>query len=484
MKLDRDLESIQMIRELIVRARTAQKALAEFDQERVDRLVAAMAAAAERAAEPLARLAREETGFGVYEDKVAKNLFAAQRVYEYIRPLRTVGIISEDRKAGVLEVAAPAGVIAGIVPSTNPTSTVIFKALIAIKARNAIVFSPHPAAARCSQEAAAILAAGAVAAGGPEGLIGCTSLPTMEATRELMHHPDVALILATGGGGLVRAAYGSGKPAFGVGPGNVPAFVERTADIQQAVHDIMVSKTFDNGTICASEQAVVADLPVRDQVMAELQRQGARFVNPDECRALERTVVKPGGGINPAIVGQSATTIAGMAGLDVASGTRVLVAELDGVGREHPLSMEKLSPILAFYAEDGWRAACGRCMEILAFGGLGHSLVIHSRDEDIIQAFGLEKPASRILVNTPAAQGAIGLTTDLAPSLTLGCGTLGGNITGDNVTPMHLLNVKRVAYGVRPAAPGPANGRTGGPKASFSPTEVREIVHEVLRRLG
>lgn len=483
MKLDRDLESIQIMRELISRARAAQGILAEFNQERVDRLVAAMAAAARKAAEPLARMAREETGFGVYEDKVAKNLFAAERVYEYIRPLRTVGIISENREAGVVEVASPAGVIAGIVPSTNPTSTVIFKCLIAIKARNAIVFSPHPAAAKCSQEAAALLSEAAVAAGGPEGLIGCTSLPTMEATQELMRHPDVALILATGGGGLVRAAYSSGKPAFGVGPGNVPAFIERTADIRQAVRDILVSKTFDNGTICASEQAVVADLPVRDQVVAELKRQGARFVNPDERRALEQVVIKPGGGLNPAIVGQSAGTIAGMAGINVSPETRVLVVELDGVGRGYPLSMEKLSPILAFYVADGWEAACHRCMEILAFGGMGHSLVIHSRDENIIRAFGLEKPASRILVNTPASQGAIGLTTGLPPSLTLGCGTLGGNITGDNVTPMHLLNVKRMAYGLRPAEPA-TSGRDIGAATGFSPDEVRQIVHEVLRRLG
>ncbi|MCL6614693.1 MAG: aldehyde dehydrogenase family protein, partial [Firmicutes bacterium] len=369
---------------------------------------------------------------------------------------------------------------------TNPTSTVMFKALIAVKARNAIVFSPHPRAVGCSREAARIMEEAAVAAGAPRGIIGCLSLCTREATNELMHHPKVALILATGGSAMVKAAYSTGKPAYGVGPGNVPAFIERTADIPRAVRDIFTSKTFDNGTICASEQAIVTEEPVAEQVIRECERQGGFFVGPSELPSLERTVMMPEGGVNPQVVGRSAKEIAGRAGIKVPEGTRVLIARLAGVGKSHPLSAEKLCPVLAFYVEPDWQKACERCIELLSFGGLGHTLAIHSRNQEVIMEFALKKPVFRILVNTPSSQGAIGLTTGLPPSLTLGCGTWGGNSTSDNVGPLHLINRKRLAYHLGPggdsSGPGGAGSRISAPRnLRFTREEVAQAVEEFLR---
>lgn len=474
MEFDSDLQSIQAVRDLVKKAKSAQSTMAAFDQETVDRIVKAIAEAGERHARELAQMAVEETGFGVFEDKVAKNLFASRNVYRWIKDMKTAGIIAEHPERKVIEIAEPVGVIAGIVPTTNPTSTAIYKSMIGLKSRNAVVFSPHPAAVRCTSRAAEIMERAAVEAGAPEGCIGCLTVTSMKGTEELMHHRDVALILATGGSAMVRAAYSAGKPAYGVGPGNVPAFIERTADVPKAVENILKSKTFDNGTICASEQAVVIDRPVKEQVIAEFRRRGAYFLDPSAVKQLESVMFLPTGGLNPGIVGRPATVIARMAGLSVPEGTRVLAVELEGVGKAYPLSAEKLSPVLAFYTVDGWEEGCHRCIQLLQYGGIGHTLVIHSRDESIIREFALKKPVFRILVNTPTSQGAIGLTTGLAPSLTLGCGTWGGNATSDNVTPLHLINIKRLAYGLDETP-------TGGEE--ISEADIGRIVAEVLHRL-
>ncbi|MEA4884135.1 MAG: acetaldehyde dehydrogenase (acetylating) [Clostridia bacterium] len=443
---DQDLASIEEARALVEKASKAQARLLDFTQADIDRVCERMARAGFENAGKLAAMAVEETGIGVVRDKVTKNEFASKTVWEHIKPLRTVGFISEDRNRKVAEIAVPLGVIAGLLPTTNPTSTAIFKALIAVKSRNAIVFSPHPRAAKCTFEAARIMSAAAIEAGAPDGLVNCIERPTMEATDELMHHKLVAAILATGGTAMVRAAYSSGKPAFGVGPGNVPAFIERTADVRQAVANILASKSFDNGTICASEQAIVAEIAVEAEVLRELSAQGAYICDEREKAALERTVMMPNGGMSAAVVGKSAAFIGRLAGITVPDGARVLIARCSGVGREHPLSAEKLCPVLGFYTEATWEAACERCIELLNYGGLGHSLVIHSRNEGVIREFALKKPVNRILVNTPSSMGGIGLSTGLDPSLTLGCGSWGGNITSDNVGPLHLINKKRLAY--------------------------------------
>ncbi len=448
--MDRDLSSVQEVRELLSRAHAALPALKELTQQDVNKITEAMAEAGYQAAERLAKMAVEETGFGKYEDKVIKNRFATRNLLQYISPLKTVGFIAEDAKLRVHQIAEPMGVVAAIIPSTNPTSTAMYKAIIALKARNAIVLSPHPAAVRCTIEASNVMAHAAQRAGAPKGSVLCMSIPEMAGTQELMKHPLTKVILATGGTALVRSAYSAGKPAFGVGPGNVPAFIERTADVRKAVKDIVASKTFDYGTVCASEQSIIADRPVKDEVIAELKRHNAYFCTSSEIAALEKLMITPRGGLNPAIVGQPAARIADMAGFKVADETSMLVLPLGGVGKQYPLSMEKLSPVICFYEADGWEQGCQRCLEILNYGGIGHTLVIHSRDEAIIREFALKKPVFRVLVNTGGTQGAIGLTTGLEPALTLGCGTWGGSITADNVTPLHLINIKRLAYEINP----------------------------------
>lgn len=444
--LDKDILSIQQTRDLLKRAHQAQKVLAGFSQEKVDSIVEAMAVAGYRNAARLAELAVKETGIGVVADKIVKNEFASKNVWEYIKNMRTAGIISEDKEKGIVEIAEPMGVIAGIIPTTNPTSTVIFKAIIAVKARCSIVMSPHPRAVECSKEAARIMEEAAVSAGAPKGLVSCIENSTREATQELMHNPMTAVILATGGSSLVKAAYSSGKPAFGVGPGNVPVFIERSADIDRAVRDIISSKTFDNGTICASEQAVVTEKVIADRVIETFKAHDCYFLSPDEISRVEKAVILPGGGVNPEVVGKSAVEVARIAGIEVPGSTKILIARMFGVGRSYPLSAEKLCPVLAFYIEEDWQKACERCIEILQYGGLGHSLAIHSNDRNIIMEFAMKKPVFRILVNTPSSQGAIGYTTNLQPSLTLGCGSWGGNVTADNVGPQHLINRKRLAY--------------------------------------
>jgi acetaldehyde dehydrogenase (acetylating) len=424
-----------------------------------------MAAAVTPQAEALARLAVEETGYGVVADKVEKNLFASDRVYRFIRPMRTVGVIRRDESRRIVEIAEPFGVVAAIVPSTNPTSTTIYKALIALKARCPIVISPHPGAVRCISRTAEILQAAAREAGAPEGAISWMTTVTIEGTQELMKSRDVAVILATGGMGLVRAAYSAGKPAYGVGPGNAPAYIERTADVPTAVRDIIRGKTFDNGVLCSSENSVVVDEAIAEEVRHEFRANHAHFLSPAEIEAVGKVLVTPQRLPNPALVGKSATVVAERAGIRVPPETRVLVAELAGVGREHPLSVEKLCPVLSFYVVKDWQDGCERCKQLLRYGGMGHTMAIHSRNEAVILEFGLKKPAFRIVVNTPATLGSIGMTTGLDPALTLGCGGYGGNITSDNISPMHLVNIKRLAYDLRPAVPASEIRATQAPGA-------------------
>ncbi len=450
---DRDLISLQQARDLVASAAGAQREFAAFSQEQVDAVVEACASAAADAAEHLARQAVEETGFGNVADKTTKNRLASVQVAAAIRGMRTVGILREDREKAILEVASPVGVVAAVIPSTNPTSTAIYKTLISLKAQNAIVLSPHPSAIRSICETASVLARAAVAAGAPEGLIGCMQQTTLGGTRELMSHRQTGVILATGGTGLVRAAYGSGKPAYGVGPGNVPAYIERSADVRKAVADIFAGKTFDYGTICSSEQAMVVEESLREAALEECRRQGAYFLSPAEAEKLGALVFLPGThAANTEIVGRPATVIAERAGISVPPETRLLLARLQPqqVGREFPLSAEKLSPILAFYAVAGLDAGIELCRRLLEFGGMGHTCAIHSRDDAAIRRFGQAVPAFRVCVNTSAVHGSIGYSTNLFPAMTLGCGAPGGNITSDNIGPQHLMNVKRIAWESRP----------------------------------
>ncbi|MGV8981830.1 acetaldehyde dehydrogenase (acetylating) [Clostridium sp.] len=445
--VDIDLISIQEVRDLIAKAKMAQKKLGEMSQIEIDKIVKAICDSAFNNAEKLAKMAEEETGFGKWQDKIVKNTFASKSVYEYIKDLKTVGIINEDKDKRLVEIAVPVGVIAGLIPSTNPTSTAIYKAMIAIKAGNSIVFSPHPMAKKCILETVRIISQAAVSAGAPEGAIGCMTMPTMQGTEQLMKHSDISLILATGGTPMVKAAYSSGNPAIGVGPGNGPAFIERSADIPLAVKRILDSKTFDNGTICASEQSIVVEACIKDKVISELKAQGAYFLNKEEADRLSGFILRGNGSMNPQIVGKSVEAIAKMANLNVPTGARVLIAEETNVGHKYPYSREKLAPILGFYCEENWKKACEKCIDILNNEGAGHTLIIHSNNEAIIREFALKKPVSRILVNTSGSLGGIGATTSLVPALTLGCGAVGGSATSDNVGPMNLLNIRRLAYG-------------------------------------
>lgn len=470
--MDRDLESIQEARRLIEKAAEAQKVLAGYSQAQIDDVVRACAEAAQAKAEPLARLAVEETTYGKVEDKTEKNLFSARDVYNAIKEMKTVGVIREDPQAGIVEMAVPAGVVAAIIPVTNPTSTAIFKALIALKGRNTVVMSPHPNAARCIQETARVMAEAAVKAGAPEGAIACLRLPTMEATNELMRNRRTAIILATGGAGLVRAAYSSGKPALGVGPGNVPAYIHSSADVPKAVGDILAGKSFDWGTICSSEQHMVVDKAVAEQARLETERQGGFFLTPEQGADVARVLIMPDFRVNGKMVGQSPERIAREAGFSVPPGTRALVAPLDGIGREHPLSAEKLSPVLSFYPVADWREGLDVCRRLLEFGGMGHTMAIHARDDQVIRTLGLELPAFRLVVNTPAPHGSVGWTTNLSPSMSLGCGTPGGNITSDNISPMHLVNIKRLAYERRPVDHAHAGQQAAARTAAVPPREV------------
>jgi acetaldehyde dehydrogenase (acetylating) len=453
---DKDLASIAEARALARRAKEAQAILAEFSQAQVDAIVDAMAAAVTPQAESLARLAVEETGFGVVADKIQKNLFSSQRVHEFIKPMKTVGVIGRNDEKKVIEIAEPFGVVAAIIPSTNPTSTAIYKILISIKSRCAIVLTPHPSAARCITCTADIMNEAGRRAGLPDGAIGWMKTVTLEGTNELMKAREISVILATGGMGLVRAAYSAGKPAYGVGPGNAPCYIESSADVRKAANDILTGKSFDNGVLCSSPNSVVVDEAIEAEARRQFIDQGGYFLAPAEADRLAKELVTPQRLPNPKFVGKSATFIAQQIGIAVPPNTRALIAELKGVGRDFPLSIEKLCPVLSYYVVKDWREGCERCKQILKYGGMGHTMSIHSQNDAVILEFGLHKPAYRICVNTPSTLGAVGLTTGLDPAMTLGCGGFGGNITSDNITPRHLINVKRVAYELRPFTAGRA----------------------------
>lgn len=473
MPLDKDLQSIQEMRERVQKAKQALVEFRAYDQVRVDRIVKAMADAGFEAAERLGRMAHDETGFGKPEDKKKKNEFATRRVWESIKDLRTVGVINEDREKRIIEIAEPMGVVCALIPSTNPTSTVMFKAIISVKGRNAIVASPHPRAARCTAESMNVLREAAEAAGAPQGLISCLTTPTIEATNELMRHPSVSLILATGGTPMVKTAYSAGKPAYGVGSGNVPAYIEKSANIRKAVADIVSGKVFDLGVLCSTEASAIVDAAIKNVVVEEFKNRKCYFAEGEEKDRLGRLMFDQRGAINPNMVGKPAPYIAQHAGISVPPETQVLIAELTGVGREYPLSREKLSPVLSLYTVENWREGCERCIELLEFGGIGHTLVIHSTNEDIIMKFALEKPAFRILVNTQAALGAVGYTNELLPSMTLGPGTFGGSIISDNLSAKHMINVKRLAFETHPINPieeGHIPAREISPKPDIKPT--------------
>jgi acetaldehyde dehydrogenase (acetylating) len=447
--IDSDLLALQEMRSAVHAAKEAQLAYMNFTQKQVDQIVQAVADAAYKQSERLGKLAVEETGMGVAAHKTIKNEVGSKAVYESIKDLKTVGVVGEDKVNKVIEIAAPFGVVAAIIPTTNPTSTAFFKTLIALKTRNAIVVSPHPYAVQCTHEALKVCDEAAVEAGAPKGLIQCLTMSSMEATQKLMEHRDVNLILATGGGALVKAAYSSGKPAYGVGPGNVPVYIERSAKIEKAVENIINSKSFDYGTICATEQAIVVDRNILELVKRELKKNGAYTLSDEEKRIMEKVISPIPGKVNPEIVGKSPQVIAKLAGITLPEGTRVIVGMETKVGKDIPFSLEKLSPIFAMYVASDLNHAKELCLSLLNLGGRGHSLSIHTETDAIAREFAIEMPVSRILVNTMSSVGAVGGTTGLMPSMTLGCGTFGGNITSDNVTAKHLLNIKRMAYGIK-----------------------------------
>ena len=479
---------------MVARAADTQRRFATADQAQVDAIVREMSAAAVANAERLARLAVDETGMGVFEHKVIKNRFASEFLLEYILPMKTVGVLREDRARKVRELAVPMGVVGAIIPTTNPTSTAIYKAMIAVKARNAVVMSPHPRATNSVVETVRVLEDAAQRAGGPSGLISSMTVPTLEGTNALMRHKLTAVILATGGADMVRSVYAAGKPAYGVGPGNVPAIIERTADVDKAVAHVVDGKTFDAGVLCSAENAAICDAPVERQVRDAFRREQAHFCTPDEKRSLERLMIPPTGkGINPDVVGKQPQEIARLAGFAIPPDAKLMIVELQRVGREDPLSREKLCPVLGFFVEDGWERCCHRAIELLNYGGLGHSLGIHSRDPYVIDRFFEEKPAFRIIVNSNVAIGAVGYTTGFAPAMTLGPGSWGGSITSDNITPLHLINIKRLGEEIRPYldplrrtatqriglnTPAPARGTPE--QAPLAPRDVQRIVEEFL----
>jgi len=443
--LDPDLRALQDVRDQVARARKACAAIHTFDQKKTDALCAAMAKAGAAAAHDLARLAVEETGIGKIHYKVLKNLFGSEGTWASIQHEKTVGILSRDEKTGIVEVGTASGVIAGIVPTTNPTSTTLFKAIIAVKGRNAIVISPHPRAKRCIGETVEVLRRAIERAGGPPDLVCVLPNPTIESTGALMKHKDVALILATGGPGLVSAAYSSGRPAYGVGPGNVPCYIDRSADIPWAAASITSSQSFDNATLCCSEQGLVLDAPIAKQLVAELVKRGAHVCDEDETKKLGK-LCNVRGHMNADVVGLDPWRIAEMAGFPVPQHTTILLAWQGGVGKEWPLSIEILAPVLSLHLVDGWEEGCKVSMAMLESDGLGHTLGMHAKDERVLDAFFLEKPANRMVVNGPCSQGAVGYSTNLVASFSLGCGPKAGNITSDNISARHLLNVKRVAF--------------------------------------
>ena len=447
MEFDKDLSARQEARLLARQAEVAQEVLGKMTQAQLDAIVRAVAESFEAHAEELARQAVEETGFGNVGDKTVKNRFASRHVFEAVRDMKTVGVLNENRQEKLWEVGVPVGVIAAIVPSTNPTSTVCYKAMIALKAGNAIVFSPHPKALKCTLAAARIVAEAAERAGAPRGSVGCLTIPSLDGCRELMAAEQVRLILATGGPAMVKSAYSSGKPAIGVGAGNGPAYIHRSADVERAVSCILRSKDFDHGTVCASEQSIIVEKSMEQAVRQEATKQGFYFMSTDEAGRLARLLFRPTGALNPEIVGKPAVKLAEMAGFPVPAGTRILVAREQEAGPTRPYSMEKLCPVLAFFVMDSEDAVLEKVVEVLTHEGSGHTFAIHAEDEAVIRKFALRVPVSRFLVNTPAALGGIGATTGLFPALTLGCGAVGGSSSSNNISPLDLINIRRVAWG-------------------------------------
>lgn len=445
--IDYDLRSVQEARNLARLGKIAATEISDYTQEQIDRILCNMVKVAEENSVCLAQMAVEETGFGKVEDKTYKNHMASTLVYNATKNMKTIGIIHEDEVERVIDIAEPVGLIMGIVPSTNPTSTAIFKAIIAIKSRNAIVFSPHPAALKCTMKAITLMNDAAVAAGAPANIISSLSTLSIGATNELMKCKEVALIIATGGPGMVKAAYSAGKPALGVGAGNSPAYIEKTANVQQAVKNIIASKTFDYGTICASEQSIIVEECNHDQVVAELKKQGGYFMTVEETAKVCALLFKNGHTMSAKFVGRSPQVIAAAAGICIPEGTKVLIGEQQDVGEAYPLSYEKLTTVLAFYTVKDWHEACDLSIKLLQ-NGIGHTMSIHTEDRDVVMKFA-KKPAARILVNTGGSQGGTGASTGLIPSFTLGCGTWGGSSVSENVTPMHLINIKRIAYGTK-----------------------------------
>ena len=475
MQMDKDLQARQEARDLAAAAQAAQKTLSGMSQEALDRIVENIARKFHGAALELAELAVRETGFGNVEDKITKNQFASMRVWEAVKDMKTVGVLKDVPGEKLWEIGVPVGVIAAIVPSTNPTSTVCYKAMIALKAGNAIVFSPHPKALECTMKAAKLVAKAAQEAGAPQGSVACLSIPSLDGCRELMTAPQTRLILATGGPAMVRSAYSSGKPAIGVGAGNGPAYIHRSADVDHAVECILRSKTFDNGTVCASEQSIIVEKDMEMAVRKAAAAKGFYFMNTEEAGSLAKLLFRPNGTLNPQVVGKSATTLAEMAGFSVPSFVKVLVAREQEAGPTRPYSMEKLCPVLALFVMDSEDAVLAKAVEVLEHEGSGHTFAIHAKDEAVVRKFALKIPVSRFLVNTPAALGGIGATTQLFPALTLGCGAVGGSASSNNISPMDLINIRRVAWDAE------------APKKEASPCDdslVELLTMKILERLN
>lgn len=490
-RIDNDLLSVQEARILVENAREAQKILAAFPQEKLDKIVGHMAETVCKYARELAIMSYEETGFGKWQDKFFKNVFASEFLYKKIKNMKVVGIISEDKENKTMDIGVPVGVIVALLPSTNPVSTTIYKALIAIKSGNAIVFSPHPKAKKTIGKVLDILIRAAEESGLPCGAIGYLRVLAADGTAQLMNHKDTSLILITGVPKLLRAAYASGKPTIYGGPGNGPAFIERSADVKKAVADIVASRTFDNGIVSASEQSIVVEECIAGDVRQELRKNGAFFMSGQEAEQLSKYLFRPDDRINPEFVGKSAVELAQKIGMCVPEDTKILISEQKYVSHTNPYAREKLCPVLAFYVEKDWMYACEKCIELLVNDGRGHTLVIHSTNEHVIREFALKKPVSRVLVNTPATLGGIGATTNLFPALTLGCGAAGGGVTSDNVSPMNLINIRKVGYGVRKLediSTGLQAGEVAKPSGNCCPanqlsTESTQELNELLEKL-
>ncbi|PVZ72484.1 acetaldehyde dehydrogenase (acetylating) [Pelagibaculum spongiae] len=486
--LDRDLLSVQEVRNLIRRATKAQQVFADFDQQKVDSICRELALAGERDAVRLAEMAVAETGFGKVEDKTTKNLLASRILLESIKDMRTIGIIEEVPEKKLIKVGVPFGVVAALIPSTNPTSTTIYKAIISLKAGNAVIMSPHPGALKSISETVRILKEVLHRCGVSEDMIGLMLTPTQEGTKELMSNSGTGIILATGGSAMVHAAYSSGNPALGVGPGNVPAFIERSADIEKAARHIVLSKTFDYGTVCASEQHVVTESCIAEKVKQALVNEDCYFLNHWEIAAMEKLLTNARGGLNAKVVGKSAMVLAEMAGITVPEGTRVLVAEqpVENVGKKYPFSWEKLCPTLGFYVVEDSHQACNHCIELLTYMGAGHTLALHTKDDALVREFALKKPVSRLVVNTPSTHGGVGATTGISPAFTLGCGSVGGSATSDNVTPLNLLNIRYVAYGIcepEELAAAPVCSSTAESCNQAAEVDVDQLTKLIMQRL-